>query len=274
MDCIVHGVAESDTTEWLSLSPSYSAIRQPNIRPVVHQNIYLSVYPPSHFPSRYSFTYAIILYLSVPPSFHSPIYPSNQPSVYETISHQIIYPSFHEVTQLSIHSFIQLPIYLLNYTSTCPFIHPSIHVCLSIQLLNCSSFPPPTIQTHQIIWQPIQPLTYLPNHPSIHLSTTDPPGHLGPWSWTWRLCSFIENASSPHTLTSDSPHFFGLYFGTHFSTLPHLLSRLFGHGFFHLMWQAQFFEPFQYTRNLIGLFSFNFHKGTMRQILGQSLFSR
>ena len=76
-----------------------------------------------------------------------------------------------------------------------PFIHPSIHVCLSIQLLNYSSFPPPTIQTHQIIWQPIQPLTYLPNHPSIHLSTTDPPVHLGPWSQTWRLCFFIENAS-------------------------------------------------------------------------------
>ena len=273
MDCIVHGVAESDTTEWLSLSPSYSAIRQPNIRSVVHQNIYLSVYPPSHLPSHYSFTYAITLYLSVPPSFHSPIYPSNRPSVYETISpsnhlpilpcsHPTVHPFIHPTSHLSSQLYIHLSIY------------SSSHVCLSIQLLNCSSFPPPTIQTHQIIWQPIQPLTYLPNHPSIHLSTTDPPGHLGPWSWTWRLCSFIENASSPHTLTSDNPHFFGLYFGTHFSTLPHLLRRLFGHGFFHLMWHPQFFEPFQYARNLIGLFSFNFHKGTMRQILGQSLFSR
>ena len=141
------------------------------------------------------------------------------------------------VTQLSIHSFIQLPIYLLNYTFTCPFIHPSIHVCLSIHLLNCSSFSPPTIQTStlHIIWQPIQPLTYLPNYPSIRLSTTNPPGHLGPWSQTRSLRYFIENASSPHTLTSNSPHFFGLYFGTHFSTLPHLLKRLFGHGFFHLM---------------------------------------
>ena len=86
MDCIVHGVTESDTTERLSVSPSYSAIQQPNIRPVVHQNIYLSIYPPSHLPSHYSFTCTTILYLPVPPSFHSPIYPFNQPSVCETIS--------------------------------------------------------------------------------------------------------------------------------------------------------------------------------------------
>lgn len=85
------------------------------------------------------------------------------------------------VTQLSIHSFIQPPIYLLNYTFTCPFIHPSIHVCLSIHLLNCSSFSPPTIQTSalHIIWQPIQPLIYQIIHPFIcppliHLVILDP----------------------------------------------------------------------------------------------------
>ena len=175
---------ESDTTEKLSLLPSYSAIQQPNIRPVVHQNICLSIYPPFHLPSHHSFTYPIILYLSILPSFHSPIYPSNQPSVCETISpsnhlpilpcsqspncpsiHSSNLPSTYSTIHSPVHSFILPSMFV--YPSIFSIVHPSHHQPFKHQPFTSSG----NQSNHSLIYQIIHPFIC---PPLIHLVILDP----------------------------------------------------------------------------------------------------
>ena len=93
------------------------------------------------------------------------VHPTNHLSV-KPLADQIIYPSFHAVTQLSIHSFIQLPICLLNYTS--PSIHSSFHPCLFIHPASQLFILPTTNHSNPSNHLATNPTTHLSTKPSIH----------------------------------------------------------------------------------------------------------